>query len=206
MRLASTDAQTLKDAATPTLFQKIRQPTEPYLLMPSVSSENREYIPIGYLKPEVIVSNLVYAIPNATLYHFGILCSTMHNAWMRATCGRLESRYRYSNTIVYNNYPWPQSPDEKKQSAIEAAAQTILDARAMYPDSTLADLYDPTAMPPELQDAHRKLDKAVDAAYGYKGGKDDAARVAFLFERFQQLTSLLPAAPVKKPRKSKSGR
>jgi hypothetical protein len=155
------------------------------------------------MQPNVIASNLVFMLPNSTLYHFGILCSTMHNAWMRATCGRLESRYRYSNTIVYNNYPWPQSPDEKKQSAIETAAQAILDARALYPDSTLADLYDPTATPPELQDAHRKLDKAVDASYGYKGGKDDAARVAFLFERYQQLTSLLPIAHVKKTRKRK---
>lgn len=198
MRLASKDAQTLKDAATPTLFQKIRQPTQPYLLVPSVSSENRRFVPIGYLKPKVIVSNLVYAIPNATLYHFGLLNSTMHNSWMRATCGRLESRYRYSNTIVYNNYPWPSSPNEKAIGAVEAAAQSILDAREMYPESSLADLYDPTAMPPELVKAHAALDKAVDAAYGYKGGKDDAARVAYLFERYQELTSLLPAEKSKK--------
>jgi hypothetical protein len=203
MRLASSKASTVELASTPALFGEIRQTDQPYLLIPSVSSENRKFIPIGYMQPNVIASNLVFMLPNATLYHFGILCSTMHNAWMRATCGRLESRYRYSNTIVYNNYPWPQSPDEKKQSAIETAAQAILDARALYPDSTLADLYDPTATPPELQDAHRKLDKAVDASYGYKGGKDDAARVAFLFERYQQLTSLLPIAHVKKTRKRK---
>lgn len=203
MRLASTDAQTLKDAATPTLFQKIRQPSQPYLLIPSVSSENRHFIPIGYLPPEVIVSNLVYAIPNATLFHFGILNSTLHNAWMRTTCGRLKSDYRYSNTIVYNNFPWCE-PTDKHRAAIEAAAQAILDARALYPESSLADLYDPTAMPPELTKAHAALDKAVDAAYQYKGGKDDAARVAFLFERYQQLTSLLPALTAKKPRKAKS--
>lgn len=212
MRLASADAQTLKDAATPTLFQKIRQPSAPYLLVPSVSSENRRFIPIGYLSPEVIVSNLVYAIPNATLYHFGILCSTMHNAWMRTTCGRLKSDYRYSNTIVYNNFPWPEIPPSPPLTkggsaprggilAIEAAAQAILDARALYPESSLADLYDPLTMPPELVKAHTALDKAVDAAYQYKGSKDDAARVAFLFERYQQLTSLLPVTPVKKSRK-----
>jgi hypothetical protein len=169
--------------------------------VPEVSSESRRFLPIGFLSKQVIASNMVLTCAGATLYHFGILCSTMHNAWMRYTCGRMKSDYRYS-PAVYNNLPWPQSLDEKKQSAIEAAGQAILDARALYPDSTLADLYDPTAMPPELQDAHRKLDKAVDAAYGYKGSKDDAARVAFLFERYQQLTSLLPAAPVKKSRKS----
>jgi type II restriction/modification system DNA methylase subunit YeeA len=217
MRLASTDAQTLSDAVTPTLFQKIRQPSEPYLLIPSVSSENRRFIPIGYLPPEVIVSNLVYTIPNATLYHFGILNSTMHNAWMRTTCGRLKSDYRYSNTIVYNNFPWPVITSEATQSsevsgsprraprddtiAIETAAQAILDARALYPESSLADLYDPLSMPPELVKAHAALDKAVDAAYQYKSGKDDAARVAFLFERYQQLTSLLPVVAAKKARK-----
>jgi hypothetical protein len=121
---------------------------------------------------------------------------------MRAVCGRLESRYSYSNTIVYNNYPWCE-PTDKHRAAIEAAAQGILEARALYPESSLADLYAPTAMPPELTKAHTALDKAVDAAYQYKGGKDDAARVAFLFERYQQLTSLLPALTAKKPRKAK---
>jgi hypothetical protein len=204
MRLASAKAATVALANTPTLFGEIRQPTSPrYLAIPKVSSERRRFIPIGYLDASVICGDKIFFISDADLFAFGILASTMHNAWMRTTCGRLKSDYSYSNTIVYNNFPWPQSPDEKKHSAIEAAAQAILDARAMYPDSTLADLYDPTAMPPELQDAHRKLDKAVDAAYGYKGGKDDAARVAFLFERYQQLTSLLPIAHVKKTRKRK---
>lgn len=188
MRSASKDAQTKKDAATPTLFQKIRQPVEPYLLVPSVSSENRLYIPIGYLQPEIIVSNLVYSIPNATLYHFGILTSTMHNAWMRTVCGRLESRYRYSVGIVYNNFPWPE-PADKQQKTIETAAQGILDARAKFPDSTLADLYHPVTMPPELVAAHRKLDKAVDTAYGKKSFVSEAERVAFLFERYQQLVN-----------------
>jgi hypothetical protein len=202
-RLASERATTNELASTPALFGEIRQTAHPYLLIPRVSSENRDYIPIGFIKPSVICSDANLMVPSATLYHFGILNSTMHNAWMRTVCGRLKSDYRYSAGIVYNNFPWPQLFNQEKQSAIEAAAQAILDARTLYPDSTLADLYDPTAMPPELQDAHRKLDKAVDAAYVYKGGKDDAARVAFLFERYQQLTSLLPIAHVKKTRKRK---
>jgi hypothetical protein len=203
-RLQSPTKSVQEFAAKPTLFTQDRQPETGYLAVPEVSSESRRFLPIGFLSKQVIASNMVLTCEGATLYHFGILCSTMHNAWMRYTCGRMKSDYRYS-PAVYNNLPWPQSLDEKKQSAIEAAGQAILDARALYPDSTLADLYDPTATPPELQDAHRKLDKVVDAAYGYKGGKDDATRVAFLFERYQQLTSLLPAAPVKKPRKSKLG-
>ena len=183
---------------------------------------------MAFLGSDVIGSNQIYIFPNASLFHFGVLQSTMHNAWIRYTCGRLESRYRYSAGIVYNNFPWPQppsispltgggqnsdsgqrsdsSPDKGrpggvKVSAIETAAQAVLDARALYPESSLADLYDPLTMPPELVKAHAALDKAVDAAYGYKGGKDDAARVAFLFERYRQLTSLLPAAPTKKARK-----
>ncbi len=197
MRLASKDAQTKKDAVTPTLFQKIRQPTEPYLLVPSVSSENRLYVPIGYLLPEVIVSNLVYSIPNATLYHFGIITSTMHNAWMRTVCGRLKSDYRYSVGIVYNNFPWPE-PTDTQRKTIETTAQAVLDARAQFPDSTLADLYDPLAMPPELVRAHQALDRAVDAAYGKKNFASEAERVAFLFERYQAIISLLPTISVKK--------
>jgi hypothetical protein len=192
MRLSSKDAQTLKDAATPTLFQKIRQPTKPYLLIPSVSSENRRYIPIGYFQPEVIVSNLVYTIPNATLYHFGILTSVMHNTWMRYTCGRLKSDYRYSNSIVYNNFPWPDEPTDKHRTSIETAAQAVLDARAQFPQSTLADLYDPLTMPPALVKSHHALDRAVDACYRKAAFTSDAQRVEFLFERYQQLTSLLP--------------
>ena len=201
MRSASKDAQTQKDAATPTLFQKIRQPVEPYLLVPSVSSENRLYVPIGYLQPEIIVSNLVYSIPNATLYHFGVLTSTMHNAWMRTVCGRLESRYRYSVGIVYNNFPWPE-PNDTQRKTIETAAQTVLDARAQFPNSTLADLYDPLAMPPELVRAHQTLDRTVDAAYGKKSFASEAERVAFLFERYQTITSLLPAATRKPGKKT----
>jgi hypothetical protein len=188
MRLVSPKAATVKLANTPYLFGEIRQTDQPYLLIPSVSSENRQYIPIGYFDPHVIASNLVFMLPNATLYHFGILTSTMHNAWMRTVCGRLESRYRYSVGIVYNNFPWPE-PADKQQKAIQTTAQGILDARAKFPDSTLADLYHPVTMPPELVAAHRKLDKAVDAAYGKKSFASEAERVAFLFECYQQLVN-----------------
>lgn len=203
MRLASPKASTVKLANTPSLFSEIRQPDHPYLLLPSVSSENRQFIPIGYFESSVIASNLVFTIPNATLYHFGILTSTMHNAWMRTVCGRLESRYRYSASIVYNNFPWPESTDTQRKT-IETAAQAVLDARARFPDSTLADLYDPLAMPPELVRAHQNLDRAVDAAYGKKNFASEAERVAFLFERYQAITSLLPAVSAKKTKKPQS--
>ncbi len=204
MRLASTKAATVELANTPTLFGEIRQPSSlHYLAIPKVSSERRKFIPIGYLDTKVVCGNKIFFMSDANLFTFGILNSTMHNAWMRTTCGRLESRYNYSNTIVYNNFPWPDTAD-KHHATIEAAAQAILDARALYPESSLADLYDPLSMPPELVKAHAVLDKAVDAAYQYKSGKDDAARVAFLFERYQQLTSLLPAVTAKKSRKPRS--
>lgn len=200
MREASTDKQTQKDAATPTLFQKMRQPSSNFLLVPSVSSENRVFIPIGYLPPEIIVSNLVYSVPEATPYHFGILTSTQHNAWMRTVAGRLKSDYRYSANLVYNNFPWP-NPSDKQHEAISAAAQSVLDARAQYPDASLADLYDPLAMPPELVKAHAQLDKTVDAAYGYKGANTDAERVAFLFGLYQTLVGALAQSTESKPKK-----
>ena len=220
MRTVSSDPQTRMDAATPTLFQKIRQPQSNYLLIPSVSSERRTYVPIGFIAATVIVSNLVYSLPNATPFHFGILSSAMHNAWMRLTCGRLKSDYRYSNTIVYNNFPWPDltqnskpgqsvATADKLQAAIESAAQTVLDVRAKFQSgdqpATLADLYDPLTMPPELLKAHKKLDAAVDKAYETSGGKksykSDAERVAFLFELYQKYTSLLPSEKPKSKRR-----
>ncbi len=195
MRLASTDKETLKDAETPYLFQKIRQTDQSYLLIPRVSSENRQFVPIGHLPADVICGDANFMLPNATLFHFGLLCSTMHNAWMRTVCGRLKSDYRYSNTIVYNNFPWPPTPNTEQQRKIEIAAQAILDARQLEVDRcsaqqqkcSLADLYSPGNMPLELIKAHAQLDKAVDAAYHYKGSKDDAARVAFLFGLYQAL-------------------
>jgi hypothetical protein len=180
-------------AATPSAFAFVSHREAPYLLVPSVSSEKRTYIPIGFMPADVIASNLCLIVPLATVYHFGVLTSAMHMAWVSYVCGRLKSDYRYSGSIVYNNFPWPESPTEKQRTAIEAAAQGVLDARAQFPGASLADLYDPVAMPPALVKAHQKLDVAVDAAYGKKGFANDAARVAFLFERYSDYTNLLSA-------------
>jgi hypothetical protein len=155
--------------------------------VPEVSSERRPFIPIAFVQQEVVCSNTVQFVPDATLYHFGILSSTIHMAWMRAVCGRLKSDYRYSNSIVYNNYPWPE-PTTVQHTAVETAVQAVLDVRAAFPKATLADLYDPLSMPPELVKAHQNLDRAVDAAYGKTSFKTEVERVAFLFERYQQLT------------------
>ncbi len=219
VRLASKSAPTRKLADTPTRFHVENMPNAPYLVLPKVSSERRKFVPFGFEQPETLCSDLVFMIQDVTLYHFGILTSRMHNAWMRAVAGRLKSDFRYSAAIVYNNFPWPdlpekleqnqtQTPAHKAQAAIEKAAQAVLDARAQFPGSSLADLYDPLTMPPALLKAHQKLDAAVDAAYALVGGKktwkNDAERVAFLFERYQKLTSLLPVqkkgAAKRKPR------
>ena len=206
-RLSSNRAATNKLANTPYLFGEIRQPSSIYLMLPRVSSELRKFIPIGYLPPEIIASDAALTISNATLFHFGILTSTQHNAWMRTVAGRLKSDYRYSAKLVYNNFPWP-TPTDAQRSAIETAAQGVLDARAHYPDSSLADLYDPLTMPPELVKAHAKLDKAVDAAYGYKGANSDAERVAFLFGLYQDLIGALAKATESnpKPKRARSTR
>ena len=180
-RLNSTKAATKKYADMPYLFMERRQPTSDYVIVPSHSSENRRYVPIGYVGPDVICGNANFLIPNATLYHFGVLISLAHNAWMRAVCGRLEMRYRYSNTIVYNNFPWP-NPTEKQKAKIEQTAQAILDARAKYPDCSLADLYDEAAMPPELRKAHQENDRAVMAAYGFDLTLSENEIVAELFK------------------------
>ena len=200
-------------ADTPRLFHVTRVSKSSQLVIPSVSSENRRFVPIGFESPETLCSNLVMVSVNASLFHFAVLNSTMHMAWLRAVGGRLKSDFRYSKDIVYNNFPWPDLPPPqpspagggggKQREAIESAAQGVLDARAQFPDATLADLYDPLTMPPVLVKAHQTLDRAVDAAYGKRSFKSDAERVAFLFERYQQLTSLLPIAPNKTPRKRK---
>ncbi|NOS74085.1 MAG: hypothetical protein HOP36_06010 [Methyloglobulus sp.] len=143
------------------------------------------------MTPDVVVASELFTIQGANIYHFGVLSSSIHMAWVRSVCGRLESRYRYSAGIVYNNFPWPQNLTDKQRLTIEIAAQAVLDARAKYPDSSLADLYDPLTMPPELVKAHHKLDAAVDAAYSKKKFSGDSDRVAFLFELYQQLTSPL---------------
>ncbi|MGA8147890.1 MAG: DNA methyltransferase [Gallionellaceae bacterium] len=201
-RLESKAATTRGYASYPSLFRQIAQPETDYLAIPEVSSERRTYIPIAFVENSIICSNTLQFISSAEVYHFGILCSAMHNAWVRAVCGRLESRYRYSNTIVYNNFPWPDEPTGKQRAAIEAAAQAVLDARAQFPQSSLADLYDPLTMPPALVKAHQALDRAVDACYRKAAFASDAQRVEYLFERYQQLTSLLPAEKPKRARKS----
>ena len=189
-RLKSTAKPTQQSAETPTKFFYTSQPDSAYLLIPETSSENRNYIPIGFVDKKIISSNATYHIPNANPYLFGILSSAMHNGWMRTVSGRLKNDYRYSASIVYNTFPWPEV-NALQTAKIEAAAQAVLDARAVHINASLADLYDPLTMPANL--AHQALDKAVNAAYGYKGAATDAARVAFLFERYQQITSLLPA-------------
>jgi hypothetical protein len=215
-------SDTIALASTPALFRETRNPAS-YVVVPSVSSERRTYIPFGFEDAETIATNLCLVIDGAQLFEFGVLSSTMHNAWVRAVCGRLKSDYRYSKDIVYNNFPWPNleakqavaqsnkaqaAPKTVVKSSIEAAAQAVLDARAMFPDSSLADLYDPLSMPPALVKAHQKLDAAVDKAYELHGAipskksyKNDAARVAYLFELYQHLTSLLPAEIPKKKRR-----
>ncbi len=194
IRLASAREATQKLAEMPYLFGEIRQKSDEYLAIPEVSSERRAYLPIGYLS-NVIASNKLYMIAEASLYHFGVLTSTMHNTWMRAVCGRLKSDYQYSAGIVYNNFPWPETSKDSQQQKIAEAAQQILDERQAEVDRctqqgqtcSLATLYAAGNMPAGLVKAHAALDKAVDAAYSYKGGKDDAARVAFLFGLYQQL-------------------
>lgn len=177
-------------AATPFLFGEIRQPASQYLLIPKVSSENRPYMPIGFMPPFAIASGSGLVIPAAKPFHFGVLTSVMHMAWMRAVCGRLESRYQYSAGIVYNNFPWPEAPSDKQNAAIEELALEVLTVRQKFMRVSFADLYDPLTMPQELAKAHHLLDRAVDAAYGYKGAKTDAERVAFLFRLYERYTSL----------------
>ena len=198
-RESSARAGTRKLAATPALFGEIRQSENTYLAFPAISSERRVYVPTGYLPPDHIAGNSLYTVPNATLYDFGVITSLMHMSWMRAVCGRLESRYGYSASIVYNNFPWPQNPTEKQTAAIKTAAQNVLDVRATYPDSTLADLYDPATMPALLLKAHQVLDRNVDRAYRSAQFPDEANRVAFLFALYQQYTA--PVLPGKKKRR-----
>ena len=186
-RLKSNRASTLKAAETPTLFGAPYECKSDYIALPKVSSENRRYIPIDYLSQEIIPGDKLFCMQGASLYHFGVLTSNVHMAWMRAVCGRLEMRYSYSNTIVYNNFPWP-TPTDEQCARIEATAQAILDARAKYPDSSLADLYDEVAMPPELRRAHQDNDRAVMAAYGFSTKMSESACVAELFKMYQTLT------------------
>ena len=187
-RKESKRAATNELADTPTHFSTENMPQGNYIIVPKVSSERRRYIPMGFMSPDAFASDLVFIIPDATLYHFGILESNVHMAWMRAVCGRLEMRYRYSKDVVYNNFPWPTPTDEQK-TKIEQTAQAILDARALYPDSSLADLYDELTMPVELRRAHQDNDRAVMAAYGFPiKTMTESQCVAELFKLYQELT------------------
>ena len=188
MRSASSAAPTRALAEKPYLFFSTPQTDSSYLCIPEVSSERRRYIPIGFMSSEIIASNTVVIVPDATLYHFGIITSNVHMAWMRTVCGRLKSDYRYAGSVVYNNFPWP-TPTDQQRAKIEQTAQAILDARALYPDASLAVLYDETTMPPELRKAHQMNDKAVMLAYGFSiKDMTESKCVAELMRMYQQLT------------------
>ena len=198
-RAASKRASTVKLAETPTRFQTENMPHSTYILIPKVSSGRRKYIPIGFMDEDSLASDLVFLIPNAGLYEFGVLMSNVHNAWMRTVCGRLKSDYRYSKDVVYNNFPWP-TPTDAQKAKIEQTAQGILDARALYPDASLADLYDEVTMPPELRKAHQENDRAVMHAYGMPvKGTTESSCVAELMRRYQELVKkdCQPAVKIK---------
>ncbi|MFZ2593759.1 MAG: DNA methyltransferase [Minisyncoccia bacterium] len=179
-------AESTREYKFDTLFRQITQPDKDYILVPRVSSENRDYIPMSFFTKDVIVSDTAQAVVGASNYHFGVLESVMHMAWMRTVCGRLKSDYRYSKDIVYNNFPWPENPSDEKKQKVEACAQAVLDARAVHTGATLADLYDPNTMPKNLLDAHKALDRAVDACYG-RTFTDEPSRLEFLFKRYTEL-------------------
>lgn len=188
-RLASPKVATQKKADTPMLFDEVRECTTDYVAIPKVSSENRRYVPMEFLSKDIIPGDKLFMLPDASLYTLGVMTSNVHMAWMRAVCGRLEMRYSYSNTIVYNNFPWP-NPTEEQKTKIEQTAQAILDARAKYPDSSLADLYDELTMPVELRKAHQDNDRAVMQAYGFpvKSSFTESQCVAELFKLYQEKT------------------
>jgi hypothetical protein len=192
-RLKSKSPGTQKLAETPTRFHVTVVPDRPFLVIPEVSSERRDYVPIGWLKPPTIPSNLVRVLPDADLWHFGILTSTMHMAWLRQIGGRLESRYRYSIGIVYNPFPWPEATDQQR-GKIRSLAQAVLDARTQFPNSTLADLYDVDAMPPQLRKAHHALDVAVDKLYRSAAFSGDRDRAEHLFCLYEKLVAPLVVA------------
>lgn len=201
-RSRSKRTSTLKIADSPTRYNVEVLPRTSFLVIPEVSSERREYVPIGWLNPPTIPSNLVRILPDANLEEFGILTSAMHMAWLRNIGGRLESRYRYSIGIVYNCFPWPEVSEAQK-AKIRELAQAVLDARAKFPDAALADLYDPDSMPPELRKAHHKLDDAVDALYKRGGFQSDRERVEHLFALYEKLVQPLTARTPKENRRKK---
>jgi type I restriction-modification system DNA methylase subunit len=187
-RLNSSRPTTRKLAEYPTLFGEIRQPNSDYIIIPGVSSENRKYIPIGFLDKDVIASDLARTIPNANSYIFGVLTSQMHMTWVKYVCGRLKSDFRYSNSLVYNNYPWPENITDKQKQMVEKAALDILHVRAQFPNNSLADLYQPSTMPPALVKAHLVLDKTVDLCYRAQPFSNETKRIEFLFELYDKYT------------------
>ena len=201
-RLNSVASSTQKFALTPTLFRDTKQP-DSYILIPSTTSENRSYIPLGFFEKDNIANNSCHTVPNGTLFHFGVLMSQMHMTWVKHICGRLKSDYRYSKDIVYNNYPWPKNPTEKQMNLIEEKAQKVLDTRLAFPASSLADLYSPLTMPPSLVKAHNELDKAVDAAYSKQTFSSEAKRMEFLFELYESYTADLFSKEEPKKKKAK---
>jgi hypothetical protein len=197
-REGSGRAATVELARSPALFGEARQPSSPYLFIPKTSSERRACIPMAFAAPEVVINNTSLFIDGATPYHFGVLTSEMHMAWVRQVCGRLESRYRYSNKLVYNNFPWPEEATEKQQAAVTAAAEAVLSTRETFKGQTLADLYDPLTMPKALRDAHKDLDRAVDKCYRAAPFTSERQRVEYLFELYQKLVTPLTAAAARK--------
>ena len=188
-RLKSTRPTTKKLADYPMLFGEIRQPLSEYLLIPGVSSENRKYIPVGFLSKDIIASDLARTIPDATLYLFGVITSQMHMTWVKYVCGRLKSDFRYSNSLVYNNFPWPENVTDKQKEIVEKQAQAVLDVRLQFPKSSLADLYNYSTMPPALVKAHQSLDKAVDSCYRSQPFINETKRIEFLFELYDKYTA-----------------
>jgi hypothetical protein len=183
-RLKSKKIKTVESADTPTEFGELRQPVNDFILVPRTTSENRRYIPLAFFSKDYIIDSSITFIPNANLYHFGVLSSIMHMTWMRYTAGRLESRYRYSGSIVYNNFPWPENPRKQQMRLVKGKAEKILKVRMEFPDSSLADLYDPISMPSKLVKAHKELDRAVDLCYRRNKFIDDLKRIEYLFELY----------------------
>jgi hypothetical protein len=206
-RLESSRKGTNQMANYPNLFVEDRQPTASFLLIPKVTSDQRKYIPIGFMDRDYIITDKVFYLPNATLFHFGVLTSLMHVTWVKKLCSRLSTSLSYSSNIVYNNFSWPENPSESQIQKIEQAAQKVLDARALFPESSLAVLYDPLTMPPELVKAHQELDKAVDLAYRPQPFLSEAKRMEFLFELYEKYTAnLFTKEKVKKSAKKGTGK
>ena len=204
LRLKSSKKTTRAKAATPTLFDEIRHTNRAYLALPETSSERRQYMPIAYLDASIISSNKVYMLTEANKYFFGILHSIMHMIWIRTVSGRLKNDFSYSSGIVYNNFPWPKDPSDKQKRKVETCAQAVLDTRDLYPDSSLADLYDPLTMPPDLVKAHQKLDKAVDLCYRPQPFTSERNRIEYLFQLYEEYTAPLIATNTKKKSKRMS--